>query len=210
MITGWLLVALTGWLVSFLGQLPLGSMSLTATQLYVQEGGKSAWLFAVGVAIVEIVYLRLALTSTDWIFQHPVFFTFLGWLTVAFFTVLGVVSFRAAWHQTTEKKGLLINNGLNRFLLGLSLSAMNPAQIPFWLLWSTYMLDLKVLHSSTIEYNYFTIGAGLGTLTGLAVYMYGGNYLITKMKVSNQNINKAMGVIFFIACIFQLYRMWHK
>ncbi len=199
-----------GWLVSFLGQLPLGSMSLTATQIAVQENLKAAWLYCFGVAIVEIIYLRAALSGIDWVYQHHTFFAVLGWVTVVFFLILGVVSFKTAFSQQAEKKGLLIDNKVNRFVLGLSLSALNPAQIPFWLLWSSYMLELKVLHSNAVDYNFFTVGAGLGTLSGLVVYMYGGNYLVTKMNMSNKTLNKVMGVIFFIAGIAQLWRMVTK
>ncbi len=203
-------IVFMGWVVSFLGQLPLGSMSLTATQIYVQEGVKSAWQYSVGVTIVEMVYLRISLFGMDWIYQHDGFFKFIGWLTVVFFLALGIVSFITAYKQQQEKKGLLIDNNVNRFLLGLSLSALNPAQIPFWILWSSYMLDLKVLHSNTTEYNLFTIGAGIGTLVGLVVYMYGGNYLVTKMNMSNKTLNKIMGIIFFIAGVAQLWRMISK
>ena len=203
-------IVFMGWVVSFLGQLPLGSMSLTATQIYMQEGVKSAWQYSVGVTIVEMVYLRISLFGMDWIYQHDGFFKFIGWLTVVFFLALGIVSLIAAYKQQQEKKGLLIDNNVNRFLLGLSLSALNPAQIPFWILWSSYMLDLKVLHSNTTEYNLFTIGAGIGTLAGLVVYMYGGNYLVTKMNMSNKTLNKVMGIIFFIAGLAQLWRMITK
>jgi len=202
-----LFIACMGWLVSFLGQLPLGSMSLTATQIHVQEGSRSAWLYAIGVTIVEMIYLRLSLKGIDWVYVHKTFFTILGWLTVVFFLVLGIFSFRSARNQQADKKGLLINNKLNRFVLGLSLSAMNPAQIPFWILWSSYMLSWKILHSNSIEYDYFTVGAGIGTMSGLAVYMYGGNYLVTKLNVSNKTLNKIMGGIFIFAGAVQLYRM---
>ena len=52
-------VILIGWVVSFLGQLPLGTMSLTATQIAVEENFKNAWKYAIGVTIIETVYLRL-------------------------------------------------------------------------------------------------------------------------------------------------------
>ena len=208
--TALLFILFMGWLVSFLGQLPLGSMSLTATQIYVQEGANSAWQYAFGVTIVEMIYLRVSLFGMDWIFMHKTFFAFIGWLTVVFFLALGIISFITAYKQSAAKKGLLIDNNLNRFLLGLSLSALNPAQIPFWILWSSYMLDLRILHSNTTEYNLFTFGAGVGTLLGLVVYMYGGNYLVTKMNMSNKTLNKVMGIIFFIAGIAQLWRMIGK
>src|SRR5215216_3119528 len=74
-----------GWLVSFLGQLPLGTMSITSTQIAVQENFTNAWKYALGVAIVEIIYLRLTLSGLGWIIRHELFFVIVGWLTVAVF-----------------------------------------------------------------------------------------------------------------------------
>ena len=67
-----------GFLVSFLGQLPLGNMSFTATQVGLQEGFKKAWQFAIGVAIIEMVYLRFALIGMDWVVMHRNVFLGLG------------------------------------------------------------------------------------------------------------------------------------
>ncbi len=92
-----------GFMVSFLGQLPLGNMSFTSTQIGLQEGFKKAWQFAIGVAIVEMIYLRFALTGMDWVIQHRLWFLALGWLTVILFLVLGIISFITARKQAVEK-----------------------------------------------------------------------------------------------------------
>ncbi len=199
-----------GWLVSFLGQLPLGNMSFTSTQVCIQEGVKKAWYFALGVAIVEMIYLRFALTGMDWVVQHRSWFLALGWLTVVMFLVLGVLAFRTAGKQSKEKKSILLDNKLNRFLLGLMMSALNPVQIPFWFLWTSTFIQTKVLPVATIPFNTFTAGAGLGTLSGLAVYIHGGNWLVNKMKTSNKTLNKIMGIVFIITALIQLYRMIWK
>ena len=68
-------------------------------------------------------------------------------------------------------------------------------------------MQLNVLAKTTLEFNLFTMGCGAGTITGLALYMYGGNWLITKMNVSTKTLNTIMGVIFIIAALAQLYRM---
>ena len=200
-----------GFLVSFLGQLPLGNMSFTSTQVCIQEGFTKAWEFAIGVAIVEMIYLRFALTGMDWIVRHRTSFIVLGWLTVVMFFVLGVMAFITARKQKKEeKKALILNNKLNRFVLGLMMSALNPVQIPFWFLWTSTFIQAKVLPVKAVSFNLFTAGAGAGTLSGLAVYIYGGNWLVSKMKTSNQTLNKVMGVIFMITALIQLYRMLYQ
>lgn len=203
-------VAFMGFLVSFLGQLPLGNMSFTSTQICIQEGFSKAWQYAVGVAIVEMIYLRLALTGMDWVVQHRTLFLALGWVTVVLFLALGVMAFNTARKQETEKKALLLDNKLNRFLLGLTMSALNPVQIPFWFLWTSTLIQAKVIAIASAPFNAFTIGAGTGTLTGLAVYIHGGNWLVNKMKTSNRTLNKVMGIVFMITALIQLYRMLYK
>jgi threonine/homoserine/homoserine lactone efflux protein len=199
-----------GFLISFLGQLPLGNMNLTATQLSVQENLRNAWKYGLGIVLVEIIYLRLALTGMDWVVEHKQLFRIMGWLTVILFVALGVLAFVMARKQTSAKKGLLLNNKMNRLLLGMVVSGINPAQIPFWFLWSTQLLNSKVLSPTNAQFNLFTAGAGLGSLAGLALYIHGGKWLITKLKTSNRGLNIFMGIVFILAGLFQLYNMLFK
>ncbi|HMZ46322.1 MAG TPA: LysE family transporter [Chitinophagaceae bacterium] len=196
--------------ISFLGQIVLSNMNMAATQLSVQEGFNKAWKFGIGVAIVEIIYLRLALTGMSLVTQYKYIFKLLGWITVVVFLILGVLAFISAYKQVVEKKGLLINNKINRFLLGVTISALNPVQIPFWFLWSTQLIQNNVLQTNFHQFNFFCIGAGLGTLAGIGVYIHGGNWAINKMKTSNKTLNLIMGVVFFITAIIQLYRIIYK
>ncbi len=197
-------------LVSFLGQLPFGNMNLTATQLAVQEGYKNAWKYSIGIVIIEVIYLRLALTAMDWVVKNQLLFTIMQWLTVAVFLGLGILSLIMATRQTKDKKGLLLNNNLDRFLLGVSVSAINPAQIPFWFIWSTQFINIGILKTTTTDFNLFTGGAAVGSVAGLALYVYGGKWVISKMKASNRQLNIFMGVVFILASLYQLYHILFK
>jgi len=196
-----------GMVLSFLGQLPLGTMSYTATQIVVQENFRNAWKYSMGVALVEMIYLYGVLTGMHWIVKNPTLFTIFNWITVLIFLLLGVLGFIAAQKQEKSKKALLLNNRLDRFLLGITMSALNPAQIPFWFIWTAYFLNMGWLQANFASFNFFTIGSGLGTICGLVVYMYGGNWLVIKMKTSNRTLNTWMGIIFILASIVQLYRV---
>jgi threonine/homoserine/homoserine lactone efflux protein len=196
-----------GLLLSFLGQLPIGMISLTATQIAVQENFRNAWKYAVGVALVEMIYLRLVLSGIQWITGQTLVFTILNIVTIVFFIVLGILSFRAARKKDQNKKAILLSNNLSRFLLGISVSALNPAQIPFWIIWTAYFVNLRWLTPGFHNFNFFTIGSGLGTLCGLAVYMYGGTWLVGRLKAENHTMNNLAGCVFIIAAMLQLYRV---
>ncbi|HLA60455.1 MAG TPA: LysE family transporter [Puia sp.] len=198
---------LLGFILSLLGQLPLGTISMTATQIAVQENFRNAWKYAAGIALVEMIYLRVVLSGMQWIISHQLVFMIFNWITIALFAALGIIILVAAKRQDDEKKALLLNYRLNRFLLGVSMSALNPAQIPFWFIWTGYFINLGLLKTGFTEFNFFTLGSGVGTMGGLIIYMYGGNWLVTKMKTSNRTLNKLMGIIFIIAAVAQLYRV---
>jgi threonine/homoserine/homoserine lactone efflux protein len=198
-----------GFILSFTGQLPLGTMSMTATQIAVQENFSNAWKYSAGVALVEMIYLRLVLSGVLWIMEHQMLFIIFNFFTIVIFLVLGVLSLISANKQDKTKKALLLNNGLDRFFMGMSMSALNPAQIPFWIVWTGYFLNLGWLKPGFSNFNFFTFGSGLGTIGGLAVYMYGGNWLVTKMKTSTQSLNRIIGIVFIVAAMIQLYRVFH-
>lgn len=199
--------ALLGWLVSFLGQLPLGNTSITATQITIEESVRKAWQFSIGVAIVEVIYLRIALSGMNWVVAHQTFFLILNYLAIALFLGLGIFTLIQANKTTQKKKPPLLNNKLNRFVLGLSMSAVNPIQIPFWFTWSVAFIKSGALATNEISYNAFTVGAGMGTITGFAVYIYAGKWLINKLKAGQSAVNKFMGAVFILTALIQLYKV---
>jgi threonine/homoserine/homoserine lactone efflux protein len=197
-----------GLILSFLGQLPIGMISLTATQIAVQENFYNAWKYSFGIALIEMIYLRLVLSGVEWIMEQSLIYFIFNLITAVFFGVLGIVSFISIRKQDENKKALLLNNRMDRFLLGVTISALNPAQIPFWIIWTGYFLNLNWLRPEFGYFNFFTLGSGCGTICGLTVYMYGGNWLIARSKADNHTLNKIVGLIFFIAAIIQLYRVF--
>ena len=72
------------------------------------------------------------------------------------------------------------------------------------------MIDTGVLQTNFLNFNLFTGGAAVGSLAGLGIYIYGGKWLIAKMKASNKQLNIFMGIVFIIAALLQLYNMFSK
>ena len=203
-------VFFTGMLISFLGSLPLGSLNVAAMQVAVEENVRNAVKFALGVALVEIIYVRVSLKGMDWVVANQRLFHILEWATVVLFLVLAVSSFLTARKTTTAKKNILLNNKMNRFWLGFTMSAINPVQIPFWFLWSTYLLSNKILLPSQSQFNVYTAGIGIGTLMGFAVFIYGGRWMVQKLNAGKRAINLFVAVVFLVSAFIQLYRILNR
>ncbi|MEO5681483.1 MAG: LysE family transporter [Chitinophagaceae bacterium] len=199
-----------GMLISLLGTLPLGSLNVSAMQVAITENTKKAIQFSLGVALVEILYVRLSLQGIDWIIAHQQLFHILEWATVFLFFILAVSSFAAARKKNTAQKNILLNNKMNRFWLGFTMSAINPIQIPFWFIWSTYLLSNKMLLPLPAHFNMYTAGIGFGTLTGLGIFIFGGRWLMQRLKASHRIVNIIVGIVFVISAVIQLYHVINK
>lgn len=199
----------TGLIISLLGALPLGSLNVTAMQISVQENSRNAIKYSLGVAIVEIIYVRISLKGMNWVMENERLFYILEWITVFLFIILAVVSFITA-RKSRDQKNILLNNKMKRFFLGFTMSALNPVQIPFWFIWSTYLLSTGVLKPTELQFNFYTIGIGVGTLLGLGVFIFAGKWLVNKLQASHRTINIAVGIIFVISAGIQLYRVINK
>jgi threonine/homoserine/homoserine lactone efflux protein len=202
-------IFITGLFISFLGTLPLGTMNIAAMQISVTDGLRPAMLFAFGALLIEIGYVRLSLVAMNWIRKHQKLFKILEWVTLLIIVALAVFSFIAA-ASPGETKNVVLSGTLHRFWLGVTMSALNPMQIPFWFGWSTVLFTKKILLPKNSHYNLYIAGIGVGTFTGMCVFVFGGRLIVDKLN-SNQNvINWIIGGIFAITAIIQAWRMFHK
>src|SRR5258706_2603880 len=200
----------TGMLVSFLGSLPLGTLNVAAMQISVSDGITAAMLFSAGSLLAEIIYVRLSLVAMDWIRKQEKIFRILEWVTLVIVVALAISSFYAAMHPKTSKNVILSNSTLPHFVLGLTMSALNPVQIPFWFGWSTVLFTKKILLPRKDHYNIYIIGIGLGTFFGNCVFIFGGQLIANRISSNQHILNWVIGGIFAITAVIQIWRMFKK
>jgi threonine/homoserine/homoserine lactone efflux protein len=153
----------TGMFISFLGSLPLGTLNVAAMQIGITDGYTAAILFSLGSLLVEMIYVRVSLVGMDWIRKQEKIFKALEWVTLAIVVALAISSFYAALHPKSGKN-IILSSTLPRFVLGATMCAVNPVQIPFWFGWSTVLFAKKVLLPKNGHYNLYIIGIGIGNL----------------------------------------------
>ncbi|HKB43359.1 MAG TPA: LysE family transporter, partial [Chitinophagaceae bacterium] len=154
-----------GMVISFLGSLPLGALNLFTTYISVANGTGAAILFALGCTLSEIIFVRLALIAMSWLNERQKLFRILEYITVVIILVLAVFSFIAAIKRTGFSSAMPANIG-HPFWSGMLLSAIDPMKIPFWFLWSTFLMGNKILIPQNNYFNFYTVGIGFGSLSG--------------------------------------------
>ena len=199
-----------GLLVSFLGSLPLGTLNVAAMQISAQESIHNAILFSLGSLTVEMVYVRISLVGINWVRRQKKLFRYMEWITVAIVLALAIGSFAAAM-KPHAAKNVVLNNNINRYALGVMLSAINPVQIPFWFGWSTVLFTKNILAPKNSFYNLYIVGIGIGTLLGNFVFIFGGKWIVTMLNGNQNLLNWIIGGIFTVtAVIFLIKILMHK
>ncbi len=94
----------------------------------------------------------MSLVAMDWVQKQERLFRWLQWFTVLIILALAVTNFIAA-ASPHVKKNIILSHTIPRFWLGVAMSAINPAQIPFWFGWSTALYTKRSWCPVTIIYN---------------------------------------------------------
>src|SRR6476660_9525054 len=156
-------IFLWGWVISFLGSLPLGTLNVAALQIGISEGFKNSLLFSFCSLLVEMIYVSVSRVGISWLQKQVKLMKIMEWATLGIIVALAIGSFHAAYHSSTTHaapKNFWDAININRFLLGMFMCAINPVQIPFWFGWSTVLFTKKILEPVNRQYNIYILGIG--------------------------------------------------
>ena len=196
-----------GLLISFLGSLPLGTLNVAAMQIGIQESIRQAIYFSLGSLLVEMIYVRISLVGIDWIRKQERLMKIMEWVTFGIVVALAIGSFIAAMQGGENAKNPILDNNMNRFLLGMLGCAINPVVVVFWFGWSTVLFTKKILEPVNSQYNSYILGIGVGAFLGNCVFIFGGNFLYRKIANAQQYMHWVIGGIFALTALIQLYKI---
>ena len=203
-------VLFTGFLVSFIGSLPLGTLNVAAMQISITDGVSAALQFSMGSLMAEIIYVRLSLVAMDWIRKQIRLLLFFDWMTLGLLVALAGSSFYAATHPASQSGNLILSSSLPKLLLGFLMSAINPVQIPFWFGWSSVLLAKGFISPKKSHYNVYIIGIGMGTFLGNCVFIFGGQLVASAISDNQTLVSALIGIVFLISAGWQLFRLLRK
>ncbi len=195
-----------GMLISFLGSLPPGVMNIVATQISSRQGTGQAMIYAFGSMLAEVIIVRVALSGMDRLIRSQQLFRILEWMTAGLLVTFSIACFSTA-SSVQNASGILPDLVLPPFVTGILISAVNPLHIPFWLGWSTVLIEKSILEPRSRQYNIYVTGIGIGTIAGFSLFIAGGYYLLQVLQSYRFIVNIAVGFVLCIAAFFHIRKI---
>lgn len=202
---------LCGLLISLIGSLPLGTLNVATFKISISSGRMPAFWFAFGCVIIEVIYVRVSLTAMDWVCKNSKVLRLLKFAIVFITLALATASFFAAFQNSaTHTQQFQLKSSLSAFLLGIAMSAINPAQIPFWFGFSAVLQSKKILLPSPVHHAIYITAIAIGSMMASIIFIYAGEIMIKSIGDNSFTINIIVGCCFTIAAITQLVSIFWK
>ena len=160
---------LVGFVVSFLGSLPLGYLNIIGVEILSKLGMNPLVYYLFGVIAVEAIVIYFTVIFAKQLAEKKKLMRFIDFFAI-FFLLLIAFLFYAHSNQTLADHNYLVKYvQYSPFLIGMVLCGMNFLQIPFWMGWYLYLMNANYIFlEKKLKFNYI-FGALVGTFFGMLV-----------------------------------------
>ena len=161
---------LAGLAISFFGSMAPGTLNMTTLQVSAFDSVSAALWFAFGAVLIEMLYAAFAVTMLHRIKIPLTWKTSAEWIFTFGLLMYGGYVLYSEFFQApspTIEKATFTGSA---FFFGMSLSFVNPFQVPFWMFWGTLLKQRNILDQRPSSVLIYTVSAGTGAFLLLASY----------------------------------------
>jgi len=198
---------LVGFVLSAIGSVPIGLITLTIMERTVHHGSWSGVAVAMGATVAEFVYTFIALKFLTYFMAEVQVDQGIRIASFIIFITLGLFFFLRSLKP--RKKRLLpqVDGQHWDFFRGVVIGFMNMLIIPYWIVIGT-MLESKMM---SFSYNYlilfFSTGAALGAFAVFLCYIKLVKLVMARMEKAIIYTDRIVGTLFFTLSLIQLYNL---
>ncbi|TDO77321.1 hypothetical protein EV143_10483 [Flavobacterium chryseum] len=201
-----------GFVVSFLGSIPLGYLNLVGLEIYAKSGLSNLVFFLFGVVFIETFVIYFTLLFAKQLVQNKKLMKIIDLFSIVFMFVLAFI-FYLNFNQPSKSKDHLQEYLLySPFAIGIILNCLNFLQVPFWTSWNLYLLKAKFITIERELKYYYIAGTLIGIFFGMLSLIV---VLQTIFEKTNQFSKYVMPVfvpLFFIVLgsiqVFKVYKKY--
>ena len=199
---------IVGFLVSFVGSIPLGYLNIIGFEIYSKSGIYSLIPYLSGVVCVEVLVIYFTLIFAKKILENKKILKWIEIFSIVFLLVLACTFF---FRNENNNGNLLLKYiAYSPFFIGIILSSLNFIQIPFWIGWNLYLVNEKYIDlDNNLKYIYIT-GTLFGTFFGMLTFVLFLNYVNANIDNNKFSISDFIPLLFLGMALFQMFKFWKK
>lgn len=200
-----------GFLVSFLGSLPLGYLNIVGVAILGHSKWQSLMLYLLGVILVEVVVVYGTIFFVNQLVTNKKWMKNIDFFAIFFLLGLAVV-FRLSSNDSVASVDFLKEYvAYSSFFIGLVLCALNFLQIPFWVGWNLYLVNANRIVLTRQLQHFYLLGIIIGTFLGMLLAIVVLDSLAQKNFSFTSYILPVFIPIFFVVlAIFQIKKVYQK
>ncbi|MGO4906078.1 hypothetical protein [Flavobacterium sp. W20_MBD1_R3] len=200
-----------GFLVSYIGSIPLGYLNVVGFEIFSKLGMNSLVFFLLGVISVEMFVIYFTLIFAKQLVNNKKLMKIIDFFAILFLLIIGY-SFYASANQTMEQQGLLEKYAMySPFLIGIFLSGINFLQVPFWTGWNLYLVNGNYISIVNKLKLYYIAGTLIGTFAGMLSLVLILNTLAQNTTSFSKYVIPIVIPLFFVVlAFFQMVKVYKK
>lgn len=197
-----------GFLISFLGSIPIGYLNLVGLEIYTKSGLHNLVFFLFGVVFVETFVIYFTLFFARQLVKNRKLMKIIDLFSVVFMFVLASF-FYLNFNQTTKSNDYL-NEYLmySPFVIGIILNCFNFLQLPFWTSWNLLLLNGKYITIEKKFKYYYITGTSIGAFLGMFSFVLVIESIFQKAKFLQLIFINAIPLFFILLGIFKALKIF--
>ena len=200
-----------GFLVSFIGSIPLGYLNIVGYEVYKSFGINETIFYLLGVILIEFFVIYFTLLFANQLISNKKLIKFIEGFSIIFMFLLAYIFYSSASKETSSQTVLEKYVDYSPFIVGIILSCLNFIQIPFWTSWNLYLLNGKYIEISGNRKYFYVFGTVLGTFSGMLVLIVSLNFFTNQTDFLSKYLMKAIIPLVFVGLgIFQSIKFYKK
>ena len=203
--------AIVGFIVSFLGSIPLGYLNVVGFQVYKRVGLTDTIEYLLGVICIEFIVIFSTLLFANRLMNNKKLLQFIEGFSIVFMFILAFIFYSSSKNATTIALFDDIYVDTTPFLLGVYLSFFNFIQLPFWLSWNLYLLNGKFIEVSKNRKYFYLLGTVSGTFIGMLSLILSLHFVTNQTDFLAKYLMKLIiPLVFIFLGFFQAFKFYKK
>ncbi|HKX86053.1 MAG TPA: hypothetical protein VJL37_05240 [Flavobacterium sp.] len=196
-----------GFLVSFIGSIPLGYLNLIGFEIYIKTNIEQLMYYLLGVVLIEAIVIYCTLQMMHRLHLNPKWKSRVSVFSILFLFFMAYYFYSADVKIAEKEEVTATLFQFPPFLTGVFLSCINFAQIPFWMSWNLLLTSGNYISVERTPKWFYIIGTLIGTFSGMLILISGIKSISSFGFIHNQTISKSIPLLFICLAFFQIYQL---